>query len=256
MRILCLHGKGTSGDIFKSQTTSFRSRLSDLNAQFDFIDAPYPSTPAAGIDLFYKPPYYSFYQEDTIPAVRSASKWLLDLVAERGPYDAVMCFSQGCVLAASTLLLHAHESPHTPPPFKSAIFICGGAPLTFLESIGYEIPPAVTQRDLASRMKLAAQADSAAILAQGSERWRGDGWEVTDEEAVRRELIGGVKIGLPTVHVYGKKDPRYVAGLQLSGLCVEHQRRVFDHGGGHEIPRGSEVTDALAELVRWALEQV
>ncbi|KAE8379812.1 serine hydrolase FSH [Aspergillus bertholletiae] len=258
MRILCLHGKGTSAEIFKSQTTSFRARLTDLPITFDFIDAPYPTTPASGIDLFYEPPYYTFWQGDSLSALQNTRTWLLDLIAKRGPYDAVLCFSQGCTLAAATLLLHAHESPLTPPPFKAAIFICGGAPLSLLENVGYEITAEMREQDAESRRKLSAQADSAAILAKGTDRWSGGGaGHLIDEDSIRAEIEarGMVKIGVPTVHVYGRKDPRFAAGVQLSGVCDGTMRRVFDHGGGHDIPRTTAVSEQLAQLVRWALEE-
>jgi hypothetical protein len=118
MRFLCLHGKGTSAKIFQSQSgilffpnipplsfffpfcfksyalsqtphsliniASFRKLLDPELYQFDFIDAPYPSTAAPGIDLFYPPPYYSFYDlaATETPAVRiahikAAHTWLL-----------------------------------------------------------------------------------------------------------------------------------------------------------------------------------
>ncbi|KAB8227474.1 serine hydrolase FSH [Aspergillus alliaceus] len=252
IRILCLHGKGTSALVFRSQTTSFRTRLNDLPLEFDFIDAPHPTTPAAGIDLFYDPPYYAFWPDDTLSNVHSARKWLLDHIATHGPYDAVMGFSQGSILAASTLLWHAYESPGTPPPFKAAIFICGGAPLGVLEEVGYEIPPEVREWDLESRRRLAAVADKKAILAAGSARWKE---EEIDVEGVRGSLVGEVKIQVPTVHVYGSRDPRYGAGVLLSGVCEERKRRDFNHGGGHDIPRGQVVSDKLAELVRWALRE-
>ncbi|KNG80569.1 putative EF-hand calcium-binding domain protein [Aspergillus nomiae NRRL 13137] len=261
MRILCLHGRGTSAQIFRSQTTSFRSRLEDLPITFDFIDAPYTTTAASGIDLFYEPPYYTFWRNDSIPDIYKARDWLLDLISEKGPYDAVLSFSQGCSLAALTLLLHAHETPHAPPPFKAAIFICGGAPLPLLEELGYNITPEMQAQDAASRKKLSIQADSASILAKGADRWSGsdDAGEVIDEERIRGEIErcanGAVKIGVPTVHVYGRKDPRFAAGVLLSGVCEESNRRVFDHGGGHDIPRTSVVSDRLAELVRWVLQE-
>ncbi|KAF4280873.1 hypothetical protein CNMCM8686_007323 [Aspergillus fumigatus] len=74
MKVLCLHGKGTSGAIFKSQTASFRSHLNDLDIDFDFIDGCYPSTAAAGIDLFYPAPYYSFWEDDSPEAITKT--WL------------------------------------------------------------------------------------------------------------------------------------------------------------------------------------
>lgn len=168
-----------------------------------------------------------------------------------------MCFSQGCYLAAATLLLYRVDHPDQPPPFKAAIFICGGAPLLLAENLGYEIGEEIWKMDREGRDQLALQADSRAILQNGAERWvgsRSDAGKV-DEEALRSVMQGPVRIEIPTVHVYGEKDPRYTAGVLLSGLCAPERRRVFNHGGGHEIPRTSAVSGTIAELVDWVLRE-
>lgn len=256
MKVLCLHGRGTSGAIFKSQTAAFRKHLLDLDIEFDFIDGPYCAQPAPGVDLFYEPPYYSFYEHDSLDAIDAARKWLLAVLARSGPYDAVIMFSQGCVLGATMLLLHQAEIPDLPPPFNAAIFICGGVPLAVAESIGFQIPAEVRERDVAGRRALWTQADSKAILARGADRWAGLPSTGKSEEDLRREITGPCQIPIPTVHVYGSKDPLYVAGVQLSGMCEETMRRVYDHGGGHEIPRTRDVSKSIADLIRWALVDV
>ncbi|KAL5047666.1 hypothetical protein BDW71DRAFT_206411 [Aspergillus fruticulosus] len=344
IRILCLHGRGTSGAIFKSQTSAIRSRLVDLNLTFDFLDGPYPSDPAPGIDLFYPPPYYTYYVESppntTIDTIRLTQDWLNGVIAERGPYDLVMTFSQGAMVAAEALLVHQVETERgqsqknqswiadgdsneggrgnengadgrrrksVPPPFKSAIFICGGAPLTLLERIGYNIPEITKARDLASRSALAQMAGSETVLDKGSARWTASppippnldmsmdlGFGLFNlnpypspthdlddnnintlqltfnkEDEIRREISGPfhplpslgsnaslnrrVKIKIPTVHIYGERDPRYIAGIQLSEVCEKRSRKAYNHGGGHEIPRFEAVSGAMADLVRWAV---
>lgn len=62
---------------------------------------------------------------------------------------------------------------------------------------------------------------------------------------------GRLRISIPTVHVCGRKDPRRPASLQLAALCDAKQRKFYDHGGGHEIPRRSEVSRKLAKLMQW-----
>jgi hypothetical protein len=156
------------------------------------------------------------------------------------------------------LLFHYAFERAEDPPFKAAIFICGGAPLGVLEGVGFSVPDKVKERDRAGREALAAQADSASILARGSARWMGEagvlgGTEAKDEEVWRGEITGPFRLGIPTVHVYGSRDPRYVAGVQLSGICEPGMRKVFDHGGGHEIPRTERVSRTIADLVRWVL---
>ncbi|KAL4778485.1 hypothetical protein BJX76DRAFT_362687 [Aspergillus varians] len=280
--------------------TSIRSRLTDLNLDFDFLDGPYPCSPAPGIDLFYPPPYYTYYPETlqnaTIDTLKTTHTWLSDIIAQRGPYDLVMTFSQGAALAASMLLLHEVEVQREsqsrqkhgngaadgwnppPPPFKSAIFICGGAPIPLLEYIGYTISPSTKARDLASTAALASMADSSAILSRGSSRWTANGLDMTfpnpypshnptynhiplnslqlvfhKEEDIRHEICGRIKIRVPTVHIYGERDPRYIAGIQLSEVCEQATRKMYNHGGGHDIPRFEAVSGAIGDLVRWAV---
>ncbi|KAL4806218.1 serine hydrolase FSH [Aspergillus unguis] len=301
MKILCLHGRGSSGAIFQAQTSSIRIRLEATHPTltFDFIDGPHACSPAPGIELFYGPPYYSFYAEPkstceggcvnengtdavSLESIKQAHAWLKGIIAERGPYDLVMAFSQGTALAAGILLEHEYQkqqqqqqqsldmSTVPDPPFKSAIFICGGAPLSFLEDIGYTIPRVTKERDRLSRKELAWAASSERILAAGPERWTTAmpytsapplsyqplQFQTTfDLNEIRAEISGPVKISVPTVHIYGERDPRYIAGLQLAEVC-EHKggkRKVYNHGGGHEIPRFEAVSGAVADLVRWGV---
>lgn len=279
MRVLCLHGKGTSGAIFKSQTgkmiapfekpsvrfstnftptASFRGLLQGQGIEFDFVDAPLASSPAPGIDIFYPPPFYAFWNGDSLDEIDAARDWLADLVARSGPYDAVMTFSQGCALAATALLHHqaqAQSDPSSgPPPFKAAIFICGGVSLTVAESLGFTVSREAWDRDAASRKALSDRDSASAILAQGANRWTDvDGAGGYSVEDASREVSGPLQIRIPTVHIYGSKDPRYFAGVQLSSFCDPQTRKVYNHGGGHEIPRGEAVSRTIADLVRWAL---
>ncbi|KAL6230281.1 hypothetical protein BDW75DRAFT_223140, partial [Aspergillus navahoensis] len=245
-----------------------------------------------------------------------------------------MAFSQGAMVAAEALLMHQVEAGRgqsqqnqpwiadgdnnkdgrenengaygrrrksAPPPFKSAIFICGGAPLALLERIGYNIPEITKARDLASRSALAQMAGSEAILSRGSARWAANPpvpstlnmsmdlrfglfnlnpypsstHDLDDnnintlqltfnkEDEIRREISGSfhplpspnsnaslnrhVKIKIPTVHIYGERDPRYIAGIQLSEVCEKRCRKAYNHGGGHEIPRFEAVSGAMAD---------
>ncbi|RDW64447.1 uncharacterized protein DSM5745_09858 [Aspergillus mulundensis] len=62
------------------------------------------------------------------------------------------------------------------------------------------------------------------------------------------------RIEIPTVHVYGAKDPRWPAGVQLAEFCVD--RVEFDHGGGHDIPRGSVVSERIGGLVEGLMRRI
>lgn len=248
---------GLDTDCEPRPTASFRARLADKNIEFDWVDAPFDSDPAAGIDLFYPPPYYSFWEVNVTSHIRDACAWVNDYIARNGPYDIAIGFSQGTVLASSLLLYHQEETPHLPPPFNAAIFVCGGPSMPVLEDLGFHVSAAARERDEASRSALALQSGSSNILTKGADRWKGlDAIHgVSSEDELRQEITTPYRISIPTVHVYGSKDPRYAAGVHLSGICDPEKRRTYNHGGGHEIPRTGEVTTSIAQLFEWALEQ-
>jgi hypothetical protein len=248
---------------FRSSLQSSASKEGDDPIEFDFIDGPHYCTPAPGIELFYPSPYYCFWKTISNDEITSARVWLDDLIARRGPYDGVMMFSQGCSLGSTVLLHHEKHAQQAqqkgkeiiPPPFKFAIFICGGAVLDQLEQeLGFTVSPEARELDLASRKALDERASTSAILAQGSDRWK-DVRDLTtlSGDELARLVTGPCQIKIPTVHIYGSKDPRYYAGLSLANLCDPQVRQTYDHGGGHEIPRKEVVSKTIAGLIRWVV---
>ena len=64
-------------------------------------------------------------------------------------------------------------------------------------------------------------------------------------------LPAEVQIKIPTVIIYGHKDPVSPSQIQLAMLCDEAKRRVYNHCGGHEVPRRINVTQDIVDAVRW-----
>ncbi|KAI9646562.1 hypothetical protein NHQ30_004557 [Ciborinia camelliae] len=260
MRFLCLHGKGTSAEIFSIQSATFR-RLLPSSYTFDFLDGPYTSPPAAGVSLFFNPPYYAYYHSSEPSAIRASYAFLQEHIEKRGPYDGVMCFSQGCALIAGFLLDHQVTRPHTPLPFHCAIFICGGMPLPIIEDLGIEIPPLARELEAQSVKELFATAAAVETAKPGDDYWntKAQKSSILNVENIDRknpyaiQVPEGWKIQIPTVHIYGKKDPRWLASLNLARFCGG-TKRVWDHGGGHDIPRLSVVSKEIAGLVEWCAE--
>jgi hypothetical protein len=64
-RILCLHGGGVSGQIFRIQTARLRNALRD-HFTFFFVDAPFPAEPGPGVLPFFEGcgPYYKWVGGD------------------------------------------------------------------------------------------------------------------------------------------------------------------------------------------------
>lgn len=56
-------------------------------------------------------------------------------------------------------------------------------------------------------------------------------------------------IKIPTLHVYGRVDPRLPASLQLVYLSESTKRLKYQHEGGHSIPRSSAAAEGIARLI-------
>ncbi|KAM7214129.1 family of serine hydrolases 1 [Rhypophila decipiens] len=266
MRILGLHGHGTSASIMKSQTVAFRSKLPP-SYSFDFVDAPFHCAPAPGIKVLFESGHYTWWPKATINGIRGSHKWLIDYIDEHGPYDAIIGFSQGCSLVASFLLYHYRETPSEPLPFKCAIFTCGGLPLGVLEDLAIPVSQrahdindqtvAIMKAKAGALTKLAANLDQ---IKPGMGLWNDTTGLLHDPEVLpdERDVFGldfsdtgiprDLRIQIPTLHIYGAKDPRWPASMQLAYFC--DRRKMYDHGGGHDIPRSTEVSLRIAELVQ------
>ena len=59
--------------------------------------------------------------------------------------------------------------------------------------------------------------------------------------------VDSVRIKIPTVHVYGRQDKWRLHSKDLEKLCLRDLTTVFEHDGGHEIPRSAseEICDAI-----------
>jgi hypothetical protein len=184
---------------------------------------------------------------------------------ENGPYDALCCFSQGCALAFSFLLYHARENPDEPLPFKSVVFICGGIPFPVLEDLGLEVSQRAHEVNdktvVVMKQKAASLAHMAANLDQiklGVGLWDDTSDLIHDPTVMpeEKDVFGidftavpdDMRVKIPTVHIYGAKDPRWPSSIQLAYFCQD--RKTYDHGGGHDIPRSTDVSEKIAALFR------
>jgi len=265
MRVLCLHGQGTSAEIFKSQTVALRNKLPPTYT-FTFLDGPFHCTPAPGIKVLFESGTYTWWPKPTINAIRGAHDYILDHISQHGPYDILMGFSQGCALIGSLLLYHARETPHEPLPFRAAMFLCGGLPFQVLEDLGLPVSERAYAINEETVRLLKARAGALTQLAANPEQITfGTGlWDdvtglVHDPEVMPEEedcfgldfsiIPRTVRIKIPTVHVFGGKDPRWPASMQLAYFCEKERRTMWDHGGGHDIPRSTGVSLKLAGLL-------
>ncbi|KAJ5787578.1 hypothetical protein N7457_002568 [Penicillium paradoxum] len=152
MRFLCLHGGGTNREIFEIQTGGLRQQLEKHGHRFEFMNGKMSAKVEEGKIAIYihdpadinpanvhrntelegvvDGPFYNHYSRGAYPAssVLDAFDHTQRFIAEHGPFDAVMGFSQGAALAASLIIHHNRTRPAEPPLFRAAVFICGAAP--------------------------------------------------------------------------------------------------------------------------------
>ncbi|PYH45330.1 putative DUF341 family oxidoreductase [Aspergillus saccharolyticus JOP 1030-1] len=128
MRFLCLHGAGTSGEIFEIQAGGITYALEKKGHTFTFVNGRIESEGEADIKDVFDGPFYSHYPRATKPGedLARAIAYVQQIIDKEGPFDGVMGFSQGCALASAMIMQHASTS--NTPLFKLAVFICGAAP--------------------------------------------------------------------------------------------------------------------------------
>jgi len=68
------------------------------------------------------------------------------------------------------------------------------------------------------------------------------------------ELDGQV-IKIPTAHIMGKKDNLLPDSLALHGLCDKSTSALYHHGQGHEIPRDTKTTTAMAAIIKSTIDR-
>ncbi|KFY81216.1 hypothetical protein V499_00042 [Pseudogymnoascus sp. VKM F-103] len=117
--------------------------------EFDFFDGEFETAPADGVGDIFAGPYYSWLRDPESVTKASLSQSIENIkeyVAENGPYDGAMGFSQGAAMVMALLYDHQAKQPFSPPPFQVAIFLCGGMPepLRQLCPDGLKLPVATT----------------------------------------------------------------------------------------------------------------
>ncbi|PYI14347.1 hypothetical protein BO99DRAFT_416880 [Aspergillus violaceofuscus CBS 115571] len=203
--------------------------------EFDFIDGAVLWPPARGIsDVFGEQvDCYSYFDESAASILRAVED-LAVYARTNGPFDGVIGFSQGAVLAATLLIALANANDTAPnnsnsnsdlplalrpllaePPFRFAVFLCGGDPF-----------------DLAA-------------LQEGEIR-------------LLRELPPGHSawIRIPVVNCWASNDEDYPGmGPSLSALCDSGVNEQVVHAVGHGVPTEGEDLHRLVTAVRATMER-
>ncbi|KAF4589671.1 serine hydrolase FSH [Ophiocordyceps camponoti-floridani] len=212
MRFLCLHGRGTDADIFKSQTARLREALGPEH-EYVFVNGNVRARARAGLaaDTTYGPQGRGFWPLDDADEERTRRVYhdMIAFIASRGPFDGLMAFSEGASVAATLLAELARPDSDEPiATFRCAVFFCG-------------LPPLDLQLRKSGR-------------------------------AVRMldPAVDGVAVRLPTAHIWsGAGQVLPDAGRHLAALCDPDTREELIHDLGHQVP-GSRSEQGLRQTVR------
>ncbi|PHH70645.1 hypothetical protein CDD80_5876 [Ophiocordyceps camponoti-rufipedis] len=240
MRFLCLHGRGTDADIFKSQTARLRETLGPEH-EYVFVNGNVRARARAGAchsmallarphlgpdpvtrrthchalgltaDTTYGPQGLGFWPLDDADEDRTRRVYydLIAFIASRGPFDGLMAFSEGASVAATLLAELARPDSDEPiAAFRCAVFFCG-------------LPPLDLQLHKSGR-------------------------------AIRllEPAVDGVAVRLPTAHIWsGVGQVLPDAGRHLAALCDPDTREELIHDLGHQVP-GSRSEQGLRQTVR------
>lgn len=164
--------------------------------------------------------FYGYYNPQNLDTLPGSLSQLDDYIATYGPFDVLMGFSAGAVLAAAYLLqketqrqkyneteatdVDTEFSVNPYAPIQCAIFLASAESANELGYLGLD-----------------------------------------DRKSVIR---------LPTAHIYGARDGiAPTGGEDLSRVCDPSVRTVVIHQGGHEVPRKEALTDAVHAIRRTLL---
>ena len=117
LRVLCLHGYNTDSKVMEYQMRHFRQVFNEV-MEFTVVDAPFdcPEEPPKELKRFLPPvegarlkSWFQFHSWRTEAEQRSSSPdcvfgleqvvaFIIDVLKNQGPFDGVLCFSQGGIM--------------------------------------------------------------------------------------------------------------------------------------------------------------
>ncbi|XP_004490411.2 uncharacterized protein [Cicer arietinum] len=128
-RFLCLHGFRTSAEIMKTQMHKWPQSVLD-KLDLVFLDAPFPCKGKSLVEGIFDPPYYEWFQfnEETTEYYNfdECLQYIEDFMIKHGPFDGLLGFSQGSVLAAALPGLQEKGIALTKVPKVKFVIIIAG----------------------------------------------------------------------------------------------------------------------------------
>jgi predicted esterase len=294
MRVLCLHGVGSSASICETQLRPFL-RAVDSTFEFIFVDGPVLSPrgpgknqrslhPVNGADTYFAigvsadihGPFFSHTAGYSAAEMVDAFNHLEETIHELGPFDGVLGFSQGAALTIA--YMHRQEELQMMVPFGFAVCLSSVVPcsadVTYLQGTIEKLSehrrlltvgPATHDSTLKKEelifinllMKTIVPArERQAMLPDIDINLYTNGGGIDAPRIMHPQLLT-TRIRIPTVHVTGKRDFDFMHNMSEAaiGLCDERMVRKLQHSGGHHPPQKNAEVQALIRAMDWAIKQ-
>ncbi|KAI0133843.1 serine hydrolase FSH [Xylariales sp. AK1849] len=223
MRFLCFHGRGTSAKIFEMQTARLRQELDDH--EFIFIDGPVATEPGPGANAV-SDEYYGYFGSDfyDLDQHRELLAGLVDFVGTYGPFDGVMGFSEGAVVAAMLLVEDERR------PFGG--FRCG---------VLFSAVPPLDPDGIASGVARCVDAatDGVVLSIPTAHIWSNGGPMEEEHQRMRSPLAA----------IWAQEADAARLHESMVQLCDERNRQVCLHDLGHDVP-GARSARGMSGAVR------
>ncbi|KAG6549098.1 hypothetical protein Mapa_009324 [Marchantia paleacea] len=129
LRVMCLHGFRTSAKIMQQQVELAQWALDDI-VEFVYMNAPFPATGKSDVEKKFEAPFFEWYQANQdyseIYGLEEASVQIIEFIKTRGPFDGLLGFSQGAVLAGALVGLQEKGLALPDVPRFTFIVLIGG----------------------------------------------------------------------------------------------------------------------------------
>ena len=231
---------------------------------------------------FSDQPLYTYFDPFKPASILQTEVELFGILAEEGPFDGVIGYSEGAEAAAQLLIRDAKNHPWKLPHervFPWAVFINGGSPIEVFHLTEAEATDGVIEsseevqkalsvfvRHSNTRARKGDQNDPdfdperlKKLLSLLQIKQLVDGrLFLTDGEYGMTRYDGGVQgslIDVPTLHVRCPSEENRHHGLHLLEMCEKSCVVEYHHTHGHDFPRGRAQMKQIANLIRDTAER-
>ncbi|KAJ5692440.1 hypothetical protein N7462_001863 [Penicillium macrosclerotiorum] len=274
MRILCLHGHGTSPDVMKYQMSAL-ARAADASWEFHYLGGEEACLPAPDIGGYFPEPYFCYSRNFDQESEDAAHALLEETISQKGPFDGAFGFSQGASILVSYLIEQKMAYPNNILPFQFVILCSVTVPLASSLEYHQLLLGSLTAQDEARIRScrdeeiaqlpietrtviafLVSVLDATETITHESRSYFLDR-PLSKIPSMLHPDICDIRLELPVLHVRGKTE---LPAIRDSGFLVERffksgKQRVFEHTAGHDVPRSGPEARRMLSAMEWVIAQ-